>query len=42
MAGGGWELPALWTMALLVRPGLGDVAYALGTGFARGKRAVAA
>lgn len=29
-AGGGWEFPAFWTVALLVQAGLGDGAFALG------------
>jgi putative oxidoreductase len=29
-AGGGWEFPAFWILALLVQAGLGSGAYALG------------
>lgn len=29
-AGGGWEYPAFWTVALVVQAGLGDGAWALG------------
>lgn len=34
-AGGGWEYPAFWTVALLVQALLGDGAYALGNRSAR-------
>ena len=30
-AGGGWEFPAFWAVALLVQAGLGAGAWALGT-----------
>lgn len=41
-AGGGWEFPALWAVALLVQAGLGDGAFALGTEVVRGRQLVAA
>ena len=34
-AGGGWEYPAFWTVALLVQALLGDGAYSLGSRAAR-------
>jgi putative oxidoreductase len=41
-AGGGWEFPAFWAVALVVQAGLGAGAWALDTGRLSGGRAAAA
>lgn len=41
-AGGGWEFPAFWTVALLVQAGLGAGAFALHAARPSGRSAVAA